>query len=53
MTNYHYSKGSVVVEFQVVLKKKTDDPLKPLRTRAMQNTFGKFKVDQHSVQQES
>jgi hypothetical protein len=53
MTNYHYSKGSVVVEFQVVLKKKTDDPLKPLRTRAMQNTFGKFKVDQHSVQEES
>ena len=53
MTNYHYSKGSIVVEFQVVLEKKMDDPLKPLRTRAMQNKFGIFTVDQHSVKEES
>ena len=50
LTNFHYSKGSVVVEFQVVLKEKMNDPLKPLRTR---NKFGKFQVDPHSVREES
>ena len=42
-----------MVEFQLVLKKKMDDPLKPLRRFAVQNDFRIFKVDPQSVKQES
>lgn len=49
----YYSKGSVVVEFQVVFKKKMDDPLRPLRRCAMENNFRIFKVDPKSVKEES
>jgi hypothetical protein len=41
----------VVVEFQVVLKEKMNDPLEPLRTRAMQNDSGIFTIDPNSVRE--
>ena len=52
-TNFLSRKGSVVVEFQVVLKEKTNNPLEPLRTHARQNRFKNFEVDQHSIKEES
>ena len=45
----------MVVQFQVVLKKKLDDPLKPVRAHitASKNKFGTFGVDSNSVKEES
>ncbi|CAB4002965.1 onco -induced transcript 3 -like [Paramuricea clavata] len=45
------NEGVIVVEFQVVLKEKVNDPLEPLRTRAMQNDPGVFTIDPNSVRE--
>jgi hypothetical protein len=52
-TNFLSSKGSVVVEFQVVFEERTKDPLEPLRTHAQGNKFGNFNVDPNSIKEKS
>ena len=42
-----------MVQFQVVLKKKLDDPLMPIRTRASTDNIGIFVIDPSSVKEES
>ncbi|XP_028406135.1 uncharacterized protein LOC114528662 [Dendronephthya gigantea] len=51
---FKHSRGDVLVEFQMVLRKKMDDPLLPLKTQFQRNKnkrLGRFKVDPNSLKE--